>query len=49
MDRFLALTAFVKVVETGSFARAAERLGHDVVNVEHVHAVAARAGHAVAL
>src|SRR4249920_1973502 len=26
MDRFHAITAFAKVVETGSFARAAERL-----------------------
>jgi DNA-binding transcriptional LysR family regulator len=27
MDRFLAMTAFARVVESGSFARAAERLG----------------------
>ncbi|MBA3776560.1 MAG: LysR family transcriptional regulator, partial [Betaproteobacteria bacterium] len=26
MDRFQAITAFVRVVETGSFARAADRL-----------------------
>lgn len=30
MDRFQALTAFARVVETGSFARAAERLGASV-------------------
>ncbi len=30
MDRFQALTAFAKVVETGSFVRAAERLGVSV-------------------
>jgi DNA-binding transcriptional LysR family regulator len=30
MDRFQALTAFARVVETGSFARAAERLGVSV-------------------
>ena len=33
MDRFLAISAFVKVVETGSFARAAERLGVSVSSV----------------
>ena len=33
MDRFLALTAFVKVVETGSFARAALRLDTSVSSV----------------
>jgi DNA-binding transcriptional LysR family regulator len=33
MDRFLALTAFVKVVETGSFARAAQRLDTSVSSV----------------
>jgi DNA-binding transcriptional LysR family regulator len=33
MDRFLALTAFVKVVETGSFARAAQRLNTSVSSV----------------
>src|SRR5260221_3333598 len=33
MDRFLALTAFVKVVETGSFARAAQRLDVSVSSV----------------
>ena len=30
MDRFQAITAFARVVETGSFARAAERLGVSV-------------------
>ena len=33
MDRFLAITAFVKVVETGSFARAAQRLDTSVSSV----------------
>jgi DNA-binding transcriptional LysR family regulator len=33
MDRFTAITAFVKVVETGSFARAAERLDVSVSSV----------------
>ena len=33
MDRFLAITAFVKVVETGSFARAAQRVGTSVSSV----------------
>jgi len=33
MDRFLALTAFAKVVETGSFARAADRLDMSVSSV----------------
>jgi len=33
MDRFHAIGAFVKVVETGSFARAAERLGVSVSSV----------------
>ena len=33
MDRFHAITAFAKVVETGSFARAAERLGVSVSSV----------------
>ena len=33
MDRFHAIDAFVKVVETGSFARAAERLGVSVSSV----------------
>src|SRR4030095_15309051 len=33
MDRFDALAAFVKVVESGSFARAAERLGVSVSSV----------------
>ena len=33
MDRFLVLTAFAKVVETGSFARAAERLDVSVSSV----------------
>jgi len=33
MDRFHAIEAFVKVVETGSFARAAERLGVSVSSV----------------
>ena len=33
MDRFQALTAFARVVETGSFARAAERLGVSVSSV----------------
>ena len=33
MDRFHALTAFARVVETGSFARAAERLGVSVSSV----------------
>ena len=33
MDRFLGLTAFVKVVETGSFARAALRLGTSVSTI----------------
>ena len=27
MDRFLAVSTFAKVVELGSFARAAERIG----------------------
>src|SRR5450631_3897625 len=30
MDRFQAITAFAKVVESGSFVRAAERLGVSV-------------------
>src|SRR5260370_31974960 len=30
VDRFQAITAFAKVVETGSFVRAAERLGVSV-------------------
>src|SRR5664279_5989391 len=33
MDRFLALTSFARVVEAGSFARAAERLGVSVSSV----------------
>jgi len=33
MDRFLALTSFARVVESGSFARAAERLGVSVSSV----------------
>jgi DNA-binding transcriptional LysR family regulator len=33
MDRFQAITAFVRVVETGSFARAAERLDVSVSSV----------------
>jgi DNA-binding transcriptional LysR family regulator len=33
LDRFHAIEAFVKVVETGSFARAAERLGVSVSSV----------------
>jgi len=33
MDRFLALTAFAKVVETGSFARAAQRMNTSVSSV----------------
>src|SRR5678815_2193199 len=33
MDRFDAITAFVKVVESGSFARAAERLDVSVSSV----------------
>jgi DNA-binding transcriptional LysR family regulator len=33
MDRFHAITAFAKVVETGSFARAADRLGVSVSSV----------------
>lgn len=33
MDRFEAITAFIKVVEAGSFARAAERLGVSVSSV----------------
>src|SRR5207249_5150187 len=33
MDRFQALNAFAKVVETGSFARAAERLDVSVSSV----------------
>src|SRR5260370_34701833 len=33
MDRFQAIQAFVKVVETGSFARAAERLDVSVSSV----------------
>ncbi len=33
MDRFLAIAAFVKVVESGSFARAAERLDTSVSSV----------------
>jgi len=33
MDRFHAIEAFVKVVETGSFARAADRLGVSVSSV----------------
>jgi DNA-binding transcriptional LysR family regulator len=33
MDRFQALTAFARVVEAGSFARAAERLGVSVSSV----------------
>ena len=33
MDRFHAITAFARVVETGSFARAAERLGVSVSSV----------------
>ena len=33
MDRFQAITAFAKVIETGSFARAAERLGVSVSSV----------------
>jgi len=33
MDRFQAIEAFAKVVETGSFARAAERLGVSVSSV----------------
>src|SRR5881409_2941565 len=33
MDRFHAIEAFAKVVETGSFARAAERLGVSVSSV----------------
>lgn len=46
MDRFAAVTAFVKVVEAGSFARAADRLGVSVSSVSrhvaeleaHLHA-----------
>jgi DNA-binding transcriptional LysR family regulator len=33
LDRFRAIEAFVKVVETGSFVRAAERLGESVSSV----------------
>ena len=33
MDRFVAITAFARVVETGSFARAAERLDTSVSSV----------------
>src|SRR6185436_1244098 len=36
MDRFQALTAFARVVETGSFARAAERLGVSVSSVSRL-------------
>ncbi len=36
MDRFHALTAFARVVETGSFARAAERLGVSVSSVSRL-------------
>jgi DNA-binding transcriptional LysR family regulator len=46
MDRFAAVTAFVRVVEAGSFARAADRLGVSVSSVSrhvalleaHLHA-----------
>src|SRR5215471_11967801 len=33
MDRFAAITAFARVVEAGSFARAAERMGVSVSSV----------------
>jgi DNA-binding transcriptional LysR family regulator len=36
MDRFHALTAFARVVETGSFVRAAERLGVSVSSVSRL-------------
>ncbi len=36
MDRFQAMTAFARVVETGSFARAAERLGVSVSSVSRL-------------
>ena len=45
MDRFDAITAFVKVVETGSFARAAERLDVSVSSVSrHVTDLEAHLG-----
>ena len=36
MDRFHAMTAFARVVETGSFARAADRLGVSVSSVSRL-------------
>ena len=45
MDRFHAIAAFVKVVEAGSFARAAERLGVSVSSVSrHVTDLEAHLG-----
>ncbi len=45
MDRFDAINAFVRVVETGSFARAADRLGVSVSSVSrHVTELEAHLG-----
>jgi len=45
MDRFDAITAFARVVETGSFARAADRLGVSVSSVSrHVTELEAHLG-----
>src|SRR5512143_351904 len=45
MDRFAAITAFTRVVETGSFARAADRLDVSVSSVSrHVSDLEAHLG-----